>query len=82
MNKVNMCLTVHEMLVQALNHECSGSKKFSTDNSKEDVGIKCLECDDSFKMSIRRFRNTMRDPRLTDLVKQYKYMDLLKKFVV
>ena len=82
MNKVNTYLTVYEMLVQALNHECSGSKKFSPDNTKDDVGIKCLECEDSFKISVRRLRNTMKDPRLAELVQEYKYMDLLKKFVV
>jgi hypothetical protein len=87
MNKVEFdtYATAYDMMDAALNHSCSDQEpSLIADNYKDmrlmrlEIGVKCQHCDESFRIAVRRLRNTMHDSRLKALSKRHTYMDLLK----
>lgn len=77
--------TAYDMMDAALNHRCSEQEpSLVADDYKDirlmrlEVGVKCQHCNESFRIAIRRLRNTIHDPRLKMLSGKYPYMDLLK----
>ena len=78
-------LTAYDMMDSALNHRCSDKEpSLISDDYKDlrlmrfEIGVKCQHCDESFRVAVRRLRNTIHDPRLKKLSRKYPYMELLK----
>ena len=70
-------LTAYDLLKSLFFHmtnknDCKGSK-MESDSNKEEVGWKCSKCGDSWRISIRRLRNTIKDSRMKEF-SRYSYM--------
>lgn len=68
--KVEMYSTAYDLLKSLFWHmtnkyECKGSKVVD-DGNKHEVAWKCTNCNQSWRISVRKLRNTIRDSRLKE----------------